>query len=208
MAGRNHRSKTSSDSGWIEVSATMDSGTAVAAAQIGRECVAHRASTRPAPGGTARPPRQRISGEARLSAFIACRVVSGSLFSIAVEVVLLGIVRPARRHHARVPRSRGQCAGQSNTLGHGKRALESLGRGSWRKRSISGVTCVMELSHQPHRPTPPCFRGLDAGSPQWTEMGTTKTRSAAYARSEEHHLSCSGLKENPLATIPRVDPQM
>ena len=79
---------------------------------------------------------------------------------------------------------------------------------SWRKRSISGVTCVMELSHQPHRSTSPCFRGLDAGSPQWTEMVTTNTRSAAHARSEDHHFSCSGLIENPLAIMPRVDPHM
>ena len=47
MADRNPRSKTLSDSGWIKMSATMDSGAAVTAAHTGRECVAHRRSTRP-----------------------------------------------------------------------------------------------------------------------------------------------------------------
>ena len=45
-----------------------------------------------------------------------------------------------------------------------------------------------------HRPTPPCFRGLDAGS-GWTEMVTTNNGLAA------HDLSCKGLIEHPLAIM-------
>ena len=52
-----------------------------------------------------------------------------------------------------------------------------------------------------HRPTPPCFRGLDAGFPGWMEMVTTNNGSAACARSEDHHLSCEGLIEHPLAIM-------
>ena len=37
-----------SDSGWIRMSATMDSGAAATANQIGRVCVVHRTSTTPA----------------------------------------------------------------------------------------------------------------------------------------------------------------
>ena len=32
----------------------------------------------------------------------------------------------------------------------------------WRKRSMSGATCVMERSYQCQRPTPTCFRDSDA----------------------------------------------
>ena len=115
--------------------------------------------------------------------------MSGSLVSRALEVVLLGPVRPARRHHARVPRSHGQCAGQSDTP-DGNRALESLVRGSWRERNMSGVTCVIEL-----------FRGLDAGSPLWTEVVTTNSQSAACARKI---ITSPGLIENSFAIMLRV----
>ena len=47
MAARSARSKISNDSGRIQVSAIMDSGTAESVAQIGRECVADRRSSRP-----------------------------------------------------------------------------------------------------------------------------------------------------------------
>ena len=54
-----------------------------------------------------------------LPAFSSSPIVSRSPVSIVVGVVLLGPVRPARRHHAPVSRSHGQRAGQSDTLGHG-----------------------------------------------------------------------------------------
>ena len=37
-------------------------------------------------------------------------------------------------------------------------------------------------------------------------MVTTNTRSAAYPRSEDHHLSCKGLIENTLGIMLRVGP--
>ena len=52
MAGRIPRSKTLRDSGWIEMSATMDSGAAVTTPHIGRECC--RSSHIYQTGGTAK----------------------------------------------------------------------------------------------------------------------------------------------------------
>ena len=45
-----------SDSGWIEMSLTMDRRAAETAAQIGRESGVHRTCTTPHPGG--RPPQE------------------------------------------------------------------------------------------------------------------------------------------------------
>ena len=116
-------------SGWIEMSATMYSGAAVTAAHIGCECVATRS------------PQECISGASAfhtaeshaLPAFISSPIVSRSLVSIVVGAALLGHGRPARRHHAPVPRLQGQrtChSGLHQTPGHGTRALEPFGRGS------------------------------------------------------------------------------
>ena len=128
--GQNPEVKHWNASGWIKVSLIMDSGTAKSAAHIGRECVAHRTSSRP-PLVVWQSTTVALFGVLRHSAFTASRVVSGSLASIAVEVVLLGPVRPARRHHARVPRSHGQRTCQPGlhpTPGHGTRALVRDGK--------------------------------------------------------------------------------
>ena len=45
--GQKPEVKNLSDSGWITMSATMDGGAVVTAAQIGRECGVHRTSTTP-----------------------------------------------------------------------------------------------------------------------------------------------------------------
>ena len=99
------RGQTLSDSGWIKMSLIMDSGAAESAAQVGRECVARRRSTRPLPGG--RPPGWRISGRVGgCGCLLSLPVASCRDLRFPQRSVLRCLaVRPARRHHARVPRS-------------------------------------------------------------------------------------------------------
>ena len=77
--------------------------------------------------------------------------------------------KPSTTSFMRVPPSHGQRAGQSDTLGHGTRALESLGRGS-------GVTCVKEYPPTCRRLLPRPGRRFT----RWIEMGTMNTGSAAH----------------------------
>ena len=93
IAGRNPRSKTLSESGWIKMSATMDSGAAETVAQIGRECVAHRTSTTPplvaghhrsAHRGASFPRTFTQHNRLRPLAFISSPIVSRSLVSMVV----------------------------------------------------------------------------------------------------------------------------
>ena len=128
--------KRLSDSGCIKVSAIMDSGTAESVAQIGVSAsligelrdrlwwlsttVAHSSLSH----GTNRmlplPPPSPPSPS------LHCRARREQISGFQCGVVLLGHGCPARLCRARVPRSHGQCARQSDTPEHGKRA--SLGR--------------------------------------------------------------------------------
>ena len=66
----------------------------------------------------------------------------------------------------------------------------------------------MDLSHQPHRPTPPCSRGLDADSPRWTERGDDEHLVGSVCTFRRSSPLVLGLIENPLAIMLSVDPQM
>ena len=139
------------------MSIILDSGAAETAAQIGRECVADRRSTRPLlvifHQGSA-------FGRPRLShgtvvcfplAFIASRVVYRSLVSSMVEQYCL-VTGAQHDVSLRTPRSYGQRSCQSGTLGHGMRTFQTLGQ----------------------KPTP--LGELDANALQWIAMVTTNSR--------------------------------
>ena len=111
-----------------------------------------------------------------LPAFIFSPIVSRSLVSTVVGVVLLGHMCPARRHHARVPRSHGQRTCQSGlypTPGHGTRALESFGRGSGETQHVwPNMRDGKELPAQ----------HADASLLWMTMVATNTPRSAAHAQ--------------------------
>ena len=91
MAARSPRSNISNDSGCIKVSATMDSGTAKSVAQIGRDCVADRRSTRQPlvafhhGGAFGGPPLSHGTLVCSSPAFFASPVVNRPLVSSTVE---------------------------------------------------------------------------------------------------------------------------
>ena len=166
MAARSPRSNISNDLGCIKVSAITDSGTAKSVAQIGRECVAERRSTRPflvafhhgsALGG---PRLSHGTLVCSSLAFIASRVVNRPLVSSA---------RWSSTAWSRTSSTTLSCAHHGrtdNSLVNLVHSDTAWGTRLWRKRSMSDATCVMEGSYQCQKPTPPGLPRLGSGLTQ------------------------------------------